>query len=214
MILSSFNGLLTVLATQCLTKRRARHTKCDEEKPSCMKCRKTGRICDGYISQDVKESAAFVPSQLYEKVLRPCNALVAGSALSTLSSTGERQHFEYFQHCSMQQINLAFSTSTAAHQLILQLSHSNISVIHIVVALGSLTRCMEERKNSSTRSAPRLKDSDEQYVKAIQQLRKDMEVSIITLIPQLLFLNDWTRLLSLPFDGSSTGSRLLFRNGG
>ena len=70
------------LLTPCLTSRRVRHKKCDEEKPACQNCRKTGRICDGYL----RDAAYEAPSLLYSKVIAQSRVPIADSRSDILKT--------------------------------------------------------------------------------------------------------------------------------
>lgn len=150
--------------------------KCDEEKPACRKCRDTGRICDGYAKRDVADKAA-VPSLLYGKLWQQSYSAVVGSFYAFLTSGEERRHFDYFQSQTRQQISSAFGSSTQAHQLILQGSHSNTSIKHTVLALGSLGEQIYENQVLGQHKAEedsRLLYTDTQYSRAITELQKDL----------------------------------------
>ena len=147
--------------------------KCDEEKPVCCACRSTGRLCDGYSTQKSQD----IPSLLYGKVYGVSSAALANLHLCFLKSGEERRHFEYFQCKTRKQIEHAFGSATRVHQLILQGSHSDTSLKHMVIALGSLTEHLDQVKFSSDESVRKgqyLGYADTQYIKGISQLRQDM----------------------------------------
>ncbi|KKY27451.1 putative transcription factor cys6 [Phaeomoniella chlamydospora] len=96
--------------TGCLTCR-VRRVKCDETKPICIRCTKTGRHCDGYSS---------VPISRRE--------LIARQFPDDNFTAFERKCFELFR----------LRTAKAGWELILQLSHLEPSIRHGILALGAL----------------------------------------------------------------------------
>ena len=171
--------MLVTLLLQCLTGNRIRHVKCDEEKPACYMCRKTGRICDGYTNNGDK-SQVNVQSLLYGKICGQPSTAMNGLHFEFLKSEEDRHCYAYFQCNTKHQIYYTFWDSTQAHQLILQASHSSPSVRHIVIALGSLDKHLSEVKVLSQDVSPnkgRLQYANAQYVKAISQLRRDMSAA-------------------------------------
>ena len=160
----------------CLGLSRIRHVKCDEERPACHECRRTGRPCDGYASNGSK-ALTDIPSLLYGKIFGLSSAAIAEFHMKFLESGEERRYYEYFQCKTRQQINDAFGSSTRVHQLILQASHSNISIKHTVIALGSLTEHLDGvkfRSHDLNQGMRCLSYADTQYIKGIRQLQKDM----------------------------------------
>ena len=161
----------------CLPFTRVRHVKCDEEKPACHACRKTGRLCDGYSAKG-NQRQADVPSLLFGKIYGISAAALASFHLSFLTSGQERHHFDYFQCITRPQIEFAFGSASRVHQLILQASHSNAGLKHMVIALGSLTEHLNHSKSSSLgmgRKDGYLEFADTQYIKGISQLQKEMK---------------------------------------
>ncbi|MCJ1258427.1 hypothetical protein MMC24_006260 [Lignoscripta atroalba] len=115
--------------------RRKRHIKCDEEKPSCLKCRSSGFTCDGY---------AVVKNRLRgdsKGVL--CWAGDTGTITSCSLSFDlpgtelERQCFHFFRNETVVEISGWFE-SNFWNRLVLQVSHAQPAVRHLVTALGSL----------------------------------------------------------------------------
>ena len=157
----------------CLPLSRARHVKCDESKPACRKCQDTGRICDGYAKSGEKQSVE-VPSLLHEKVALQTLTTISDSHFQLLKTEDDRKCFHFFQYDTRQQVNHAFGSATQAHRLMLQASHSNASICHIVVALGSLGQHLHGNDMADQPKGSLLLFSDEKYVKAIAQLRDDI----------------------------------------
>lgn len=70
-----------------LMQNRIRRIKCDEERPSCLKCVSTGRCCDGYVDEEGKKSdsditpAATTPDTAPNaECTTPSNTVYAGDA--------------------------------------------------------------------------------------------------------------------------------------
>ena len=153
---------------------RIRHVKCDEGKPCCLKCRSTGRICDGYAREGQKSLIARSRSRT-----PPYQSPYQSLSIATEIDTGyfgtelERRSFDFFHHQIGQNLSEALQLNVV-HQLILQLSHSNGVVKHAVIAVGSLGGRL--RRDGTIGPIPKRAESDEdfhqlQYGKAIQKLR-------------------------------------------
>ena len=150
--------------------------KCDEERPACRECRKTGRICDGFDNSGEKTTAE-TPSLLYGKLYGLSSVANGPSHLGFLRRGDELHSFAYFHQKTKQHINAAYVLATRVQRLILQASHANISSIkHMVVALGSLTEHLEEFKllSPDLDRKRRLQYADIQYFKSIGALAKEM----------------------------------------
>ena len=191
----------TTMPFSCLTFNRIRHVKCDEEKPACRECRRTGRACDGYGNNGTKHQID-TPSMLYGKVLGLPAAVIADFHTNFLKFGEERKYYEYFQHSTRHQINLAFGSSTRVHQLLLQTSHSNESIKHTVIALGSLTEHLSGTKLLSQgllEEKERLHYADTHYLKGISKLQQDMAATtkpspeLVLISCMLLSLFDFLR---------------------
>ncbi|KAG8529693.1 uncharacterized protein KY384_005174 [Bacidia gigantensis] len=164
--------------TGCKTCK-VRHIKCDEEKPACANCKKTGRICDGYAHQKGIDPTA-VPSLLYQKILDQALAAISNLHPDFLQNAKERRCYDYFHSNARPVINFAFGSSLRVQQLILQASHSNGSTKHTVLALGSITEYLNEAKILSqnvSHDTGRLRYAHGQYIKAICELQKELSVT-------------------------------------
>ncbi|EAW12072.1 uncharacterized protein ACLA_008320 [Aspergillus clavatus NRRL 1] len=122
--------------TGCITCK-IRHVKCDEQKPECQQCTKTGRKCDGYDPNRTNpqaeqkntavEGAADVRTQLgvdQRLVLRP-------------GTREERRYIDFFSTQTSRAL-AGFFNSNLWRSFLPQLSHSQAAVRHAVVALGAL----------------------------------------------------------------------------
>ena len=157
------------------TYHRIRHVKCDEGKPSCAQCTKTGRVCDGYektFSTKVTQPKAAMYRPPYPTVP---NLQILAPRLS--GSGDEARSFEFFHRVLGPLMFDAFSNLAAVNQLTMQLSHSDSVVKHAVVALGSIGEQLMKDRSLSLRKSDHDKGlhfAQVQNVKAIQQLRKQL----------------------------------------
>lgn len=126
---TAYGALLTITL-----ERRIRHLKCDEQKPSCLKCTTTGRVCDGYSTFYTAQSSGDQRGRAvwFVKPAPP------GTLSVHLPGTDrERRSFDFFRVQTFAELEIALNTPSW-NRLILQLSHSNSIVRHAAVALGSL----------------------------------------------------------------------------
>ena len=155
---------------------RIRHVKCDEERPSCNKCRSTGRICDGY---ETKRGTSG-HSQDNGARLFPVDTTISGLSsipspiISIVGTDRERRSFAFFCYQVGQQLSTALNI-TKTHQLILQASHCDETVRSAVIALGS----MGERLSINNLLTPENEHANAchefailQYYKALKHLRE------------------------------------------
>ena len=160
----------------CLLPPRARHVKCDEEKPACNQCRKTGRICEGYGGPTAIEKPA-VPSLLYTKVrCQPIEDL-AIQYYGFLQTQEQRHSYDYFLNRTSKHIYLAFNGANHVHQLMLQASHSNPTVKLMVLAIGAVGEHLDSRRISGDlvpTKKTRWHDAHSYYIRAVAEFRKDM----------------------------------------
>lgn len=159
--------------------------KCDEEKPACYQCRKTGRVCDGYA---LAKDKTVTQARLVPEAFRIPNLAIARLDHRLPGSNQERRCFDLFE-CEMgKEIMRAFNT-THTHQLILQAGHSNGAIKHAVVALGSLGEHLIQRKVllvQAARGDGTLKFARLQYLKAIRQLQSAISSSQVESLELIL----------------------------
>ncbi|PWY93033.1 hypothetical protein BO94DRAFT_544082 [Aspergillus sclerotioniger CBS 115572] len=168
--------------TGCLTCNsfpracRFRRVKCDEQKPSCLRCLSTKRICEGY-----------------PIISRPTIAITNHLA------DEERRAFSYFRSRTAHRI---FGEQDANEwvPVILQIAHIEPAVRHGITALASLHESLEPVNNQLTwlRQTPQDRSLSAQmlalrhYNHAIQSLRSESIVMSsrpdITMILCILFL--------------------------
>lgn len=162
----------------CLPLDRARHVKCDEEKPACRKCRSTGRICDGHGTNNGRNKAV-IPSLLYGKLFRQSNDAIANNFYHFLQTQEERHCYDYFLSRTHGYISFAFNGAVNASQLMLQFSQTSPTVKLIVLAVGSIGEHLDSVRSLSEDASldrVRLEHAQNYYVRAIAQLQKDMSV--------------------------------------
>ena len=134
--------------TGCATCK-IRRLKCDETKPSCLKCTSTGRRCDGYPTQlIIVNGSVRSPNNL--------NCSAASNSLAITSPTfafqgthQERRAFELFR------TRIAFQISGNLdgwfwNTLLLQATHHEAAVRHAVLALSALCEHHETGDLSSS----------------------------------------------------------------
>ncbi|KXX77993.1 Transcriptional regulatory protein moc3 [Madurella mycetomatis] len=101
---------------------RTRKVKCDEAKPHCQRCTKSGRKCDGY------RPAVRSP-------LPGAGALVPSSHTGLFASEAERRSFYYFQSHACHSLGGYFNASFWGREVIQAAIHYR-PIRHLVVALG------------------------------------------------------------------------------
>ncbi|KAI1487150.1 hypothetical protein F5X96DRAFT_651361 [Biscogniauxia mediterranea] len=135
--------------TGCVTYR-IRRVKCDEEKPACVRCTSTGRVCDGYAGAPLPrkkhvtrheyhqpDAGSAVDHRARMRVLRPLIADIEGTAQ-------ERMFFHRFRRVA--ETGLALHVSNLGSfwkRLVPQMGHSDPAVKHALIALGSSWQTMK-----------------------------------------------------------------------
>ncbi|KAK3692569.1 hypothetical protein B0T22DRAFT_447570 [Podospora appendiculata] len=119
--------------TGCITCK-IRKVKCDETKPYCVRCTKTGRRCDGYLdartmAQRRRRSGAAMPGDSPGDPQAPL--------FYEWASAEEKRSFQFFQHvtapCLSGDYDGAFWSG-----IVLQICRSEPAVKHAVLAVSSL----------------------------------------------------------------------------
>ncbi|PYH92671.1 hypothetical protein BO71DRAFT_400360 [Aspergillus ellipticus CBS 707.79] len=149
--------------TRCLTCKRV---KCDETKPSCLRCTSTGRKCDGYESKTPPSFTRASP---------PLPSL----ALSTLTNTGSERELRSFQFFYARTVpSLAgYCGSEFWSRLVLQVSQHEKPVWHALVALGALHENFENMPFLSLTRDGGDTFAMREYLSAIRALLGPMEAS-------------------------------------
>ncbi|KAH6712451.1 hypothetical protein BKA61DRAFT_485552 [Leptodontidium sp. MPI-SDFR-AT-0119] len=178
------------VSTGCITCNR--RVKCDELRPSCMRCQKYGTRCEGY------KTTTLAPMAQKRHVARPIlpNAKVLCKSPATVSKLfNTDQEFGYFQRFCIQNVRqltgLRESEFWSRH--VLQASEMEPCVRHAVIAIGTLDfskRGLEAGEPQRVQR-DRLEFAYREYGKAISCLKTtiaEKKLSIRTsLITSLLF---------------------------
>jgi len=162
---------------------RIRHVKCDEEKPACLRCRSTGRVCDGYLwntkrRSPVKDVVTPSPPDLSVANLVHSRQLSIATILSpSISGTTQERHcFEYFRFEIGQELCTAMMLEPA-HHFVLQACHSDDAIKSAVIAIGSMGHRFRFNRllTSDDEQANALQNfAQSQYCKALEHLRAQM----------------------------------------
>ncbi|KAF7876531.1 hypothetical protein EAF04_001620 [Stromatinia cepivora] len=128
--------------TGCLTCR-IRRVKCGEEKPECLRCTKTGRICDGYDPDRPEMSIAGLArgasaesSSTASSIASPTASIIAMPSLTIEGDREERRSFNFFINNTAPELAGNFE-SRFWNSLVLQRCHSDPPIRHAVIALGA-----------------------------------------------------------------------------
>ncbi|KAH6880769.1 hypothetical protein B0T10DRAFT_519151 [Thelonectria olida] len=160
--------------TGCITCK-VRKVKCDESKPHCLRCVKTGRKCDGYRSPSPRSAAT--PG-------RPLSL----SPSPGFESTQESRAFDYYRTRSAKILSGAIDASFWGG-LVLKLSATEPAVRHAILAVSSLHECVHV-KGTTGRELDR-SFAFREYGNAIRSLRnwaQREDPSAIPLIVCILFI--------------------------
>ena len=129
--------------------------KCDEKRPACNRCTKTGRNCDGY------------QKSTWEVVDVSSMAIMSADPRTTSDPLAARS-FKIFEKLTAD--NLAGLFDTALWQDILRASHHSDALWHAATALGSAHEAyLHKRFNMDTAEEDR---ALKQYNKAIRCLTR------------------------------------------
>ncbi|KAH6696708.1 hypothetical protein BKA61DRAFT_622928 [Leptodontidium sp. MPI-SDFR-AT-0119] len=202
--------------TGCQTCK-IRRVKCDETKPSCLRCVRFGHQCDGYSNKSPSKPASSKSSRtLVPK--SPCQSPTTlsgppsdypdiSSSASSPSSTSptkiypsptrllfqtphEYQAFQTFCSRTSHELSSAFSTDLWT-RLMLQACETSPSIRHAVVAIGALNLSTPSPWPENSVGTLRHQFAFRQYSKALCLLRRDVAGGFCdlrtTLIACLLF---------------------------
>ena len=150
---------------------RIRRIKCDETKPHCRECTRTGRKCDGYIPV----SAPTPPSEdrsalkLDLRYSSPSSSIGSSISFDIPGTETERLTFDFFRTRTVPQLS-GFLDSDFWHRLLLQAAYHEPAIRHAAIAVAALHDRFELGDNTILKPNT---DYDaggfalEQYVKAI-----------------------------------------------
>ena len=168
--------------------------KCDEGKPACRNCTKSGRECLGY--EIVANSSRRLEPPSRSRSRSTSRAVILrGRDVTLPGNTVERRHLEFFQQRTAPEFSGDFNSEFWS-RLVLQVSRSEPAVHHAIVALGSLHESLangDQAMVSRRSTVPGRETSIQQYDQAITALRGRMqsqnenEILEIALICCILF---------------------------
>ncbi|KAL6241665.1 hypothetical protein RBB50_011447 [Rhinocladiella similis] len=166
--------------TGCKTCK-IRKVKCDEAKPQCNRCQRSGRNCDGY--------ANVVTQRRKAESFKFVNYISHGPSFSAAlfrQDTRQRQAFEFYQLRSSLELSGPFQEETEVwNRLVLQVAYHETAIRHAVCALGCFHR---EYEDETLYASGYWSTGLEQYSYAIKALvaakgsRRCMEVTLIACI--------------------------------
>ncbi|OJJ96627.1 hypothetical protein ASPACDRAFT_1859300 [Aspergillus aculeatus ATCC 16872] len=131
----------------CLTCKY-RRIRCTEERPACLRCTSTGRVCDGYEAPPPLPSSSL--TTLRSKAFtRPLVPQSLGDDL--LISDQERRSFQFFIAKTAPQLAGDFEC-VFWERLLLQSAHHEPAIRHVTIALGSLHERLERDSGTSYRA--------------------------------------------------------------
>jgi hypothetical protein len=193
----TFNGphFLSTFRPLIVINFRIRHVKCDEEKPTCQRCRQFGMECDGYSTQPKqrKNRTAKERTTLLPKPAAITQSIPVAPSSLLLESSDEHRHFTLFKDTTASDL-VSYFESESWRKLIS--CTCNVPAIrHAVVAIAALDRITK----SSTMVGSRYKDPNhqhalEQYHIAIKAMRaesargnQDLRTTLITCLLNTCF---------------------------
>ncbi|RKU44161.1 hypothetical protein DL546_006204 [Coniochaeta pulveracea] len=139
--------------TGCKTCK-IRKVKCDELKPFCLRCSKTGRKCDGYLDAPVRRGMGQQPQ-------------TSPSLTYDWASQDEKRSLQFFQQVTAPTLSGDFD-AYFWRVLVLQICQKEPAVRHAVLAVSSLHEDMlQERSSSVADGSLRQSFALQQYNKAI-----------------------------------------------
>ncbi|KAL2823496.1 hypothetical protein BDW59DRAFT_97360 [Aspergillus cavernicola] len=157
----------------CITCK-IRHVKCDEEKPACSQCQKSGRACDGY--DDASQT------QLRQRIAerhRPIERDTFGAdhrLVLRQETRTERRYVDFFYSRTSHAFS-GFYDSKLWSYLIPQLGEHEPSIRHAMTAIGAIHSRVQNAKrlpSPEEGSAPTERFVLEEYNKSIQNLVKSL----------------------------------------
>ncbi|KAL3455311.1 hypothetical protein BJX64DRAFT_272634 [Aspergillus heterothallicus] len=156
----------------CITCK-LRHVKCDEAKPECVQCQRSGRKCDGY------DNAS--QTQLRQRIAdrhRPLDRDMLGAdhrLLLRQETRTERRYVDFF-YAQTSSAFSGFYDSKLWSYLIPQLGEHEPSIRHAMTAIGAIHSRIQNRRLIPEKepSIPSETFVIEEYNKSIQGLTKSL----------------------------------------
>ncbi|KAL2065237.1 hypothetical protein VTL71DRAFT_2906 [Oculimacula yallundae] len=186
--------------TGCQTCRK-RHLKCDETRPSCLRCVKMGFQCDGY-PRDKSipvEVRALVPRNLKDLVRDPYSTTPSPErTLSTYHFDNPQEYlsFQIFHERSMFQL-VGTGSSDLWDRVVLQACEYEGSIRNAVVAIGALSFTLDTNHTGeeqqllgmvgiARKNAEQHQFALQKYGRAIAQMRTGIEKGLFSLRTTLI----------------------------
>ncbi|KAK4456057.1 hypothetical protein QBC34DRAFT_287340 [Podospora aff. communis PSN243] len=126
--------------TGCITCK-IRKVKCDEAKPFCTRCTKTGRRCDGYLDAKELQQRRRRTQTGQLAAGGACDPQTPLSLFFEWASTDEKRSFHFFQHVTAPCLSGDFD-GAFWRVIVLQICQSEPAVKHAVLAVSSLHESM------------------------------------------------------------------------
>ncbi|KAK4189562.1 transcriptional regulatory protein moc3 [Podospora australis] len=171
---------------------RIRKVKCDEAKPFCMRCTKTGRRCDGYL-----DAKTMSQRRRRSGALTSTDAGVPQAPLAMLydwATADERRAFHFFQHVTAPSLSADLDNAFWRH-LVLQICQSEPAVRHAVLAVSSLHEGMVQNtlmphvnNDNETRSSFALYQYNRAIACLLDQMRTVNARPLVPLLTCVLFV--------------------------
>ncbi|KAF8859537.1 hypothetical protein BDZ45DRAFT_673282 [Acephala macrosclerotiorum] len=156
-----------------------RHKKCDESRPACTQCTKTGRTCDFLLP--TPPSTPKPPSKRHKKAIKTlkplvkqCHTLPQLIAAPTFGSpflSHELPHFEYFHHLVTYSSSSPFR-SPLFTKTILQFSHHEPCIRHAIIAISALLKYQSRQHHPSINVQSYRIESHVIYARALEGLNR------------------------------------------
>ncbi|RDW56594.1 hypothetical protein BP5796_13059 [Coleophoma crateriformis] len=169
--LRKLKALSIKVKTGCMTCR-IRKIKCDEGKPSCQRCLKTGRSCDGYES-------TFRPYGKVAKQVSPISTIVPPPARLVMGLEIMPQEISSLSHLFSTKPETEFSKRYEKEaREILRARMTEPAIRHAVVSLESLRQEYEQNDSllRGERCTPTYFRGIQEYNKAIAKLAQRLSV--------------------------------------
>ncbi|KAM7214127.1 hypothetical protein V8F06_010503 [Rhypophila decipiens] len=156
--------------TGCLTCK-IRKVKCDEAKPFCNRCTKTGRKCDGYAP---RPQGAYSWDELLSK--RPIVP-----AITSRHTTQESRALDYFRTI----VSPSFAGCADDYfwtRLVTQASYHHPAVRHAVVAISTIYEQIGQVYQHDFIDSPRGRFALGHYNQALQQLTRATDETVVLFV--------------------------------
>ncbi|KAB8295039.1 hypothetical protein EYC80_006982 [Monilinia laxa] len=130
---------------------KLRRVKCDETKPSCMRCKNFGRKCDGY-EYSPKDKPAWlkgptISTGISQEFIEPPPVSIPPSiSVINFRDDQDAQYFDFFRRETVFEL-AGGSQKKLFNVIILQSCHTDTSVRHAATAIAALSKAMKASKH-------------------------------------------------------------------